>query len=82
MKLGLGRLAISAVACAACSAAVPSTVQTDLSNASRLDGMAYGYQDAATPAAALMRGAYCANAAAMRDLNLAIPDAGIVCMPP
>lgn len=41
-----------------------------------LDRMAYAHEDAATPAAALMRGAYCSDRGVARRHRLPVPEAG------
>lgn len=66
---------------AACGGGLSDPDKANLANAARLDGMAYRYEDASTPSAALVRGAYCATAAVLRDQKLPAVDAGIPCAP-
>lgn len=72
-------LLLLAVGVAACGGGLSQTDRDDLENAQRLDAFAYRYQDAATPGAALVRGAYCSTSAVIRDQKLSGFDAGIAC---
>jgi hypothetical protein len=74
-------LALLGMLLCACGSTLSDANKRDLQTAARLNGMAYSYQDAATPAAALERGAYCATAAVLRDQGLPAYDAGIPCAP-
>jgi hypothetical protein len=46
-----------------------------------LNAMAYRYEDAATPSAALERAAYCADWGIANRNHLSLPDSGIQCVP-
>jgi hypothetical protein len=51
----------------------------DIENAAKTSAAAYRYEDAATPAAALIRASHCANQAVIRIEKLDPLDSGIVC---
>lgn len=64
-----------------CGSSLSDADKAGLVTAARLNGMAYAYQDAASPSAALERGAYCATSAVIRNQKIAGPDGGIACQP-
>lgn len=59
-----------------------STDQTALKQAAQLNAMSYSYLDASSAAAALERGAYCADWGIARRNSVSIVDAGIACESP
>jgi hypothetical protein len=62
-----------------CGGAMTQEAKENLTNAAKTAAAAYRYQDASTPAAALMRASFCSDQAALVDEKLPTIDAGIAC---
>jgi hypothetical protein len=63
----------------ACGSGLSSQAQTNITNAAKTSAAAYRYQDAGSPAAALIRASHCSDQAALLDQNLPTVDSGIEC---
>lgn len=55
-----------------------SESKKDIENAAKTSAAAYRYADAETPAGALIRASFCANAAVIRNENLEPVDGGSI----
>jgi hypothetical protein len=73
------KLILSLLMLAACGGGLSAESVQDIENAARTSAAAYKYEDASTPAAALIRASHCANQAVIRNEKLAPIDSGIAC---
>jgi len=70
---------LACVTLISCAGGLPAEDISNIENASRTSAAAYNYQDADTPAAALIRASHCAIQAVIRDQKLDTFDSGIPC---